>query len=53
MAVLGFGEQQDEEKVFVALPEKGMFVIYFNYYLLFNLLEMSKIVYMPWHLVSF
>ena len=31
VAVLGFGEQQEEEKVFVALPEKGMFVsvIYF------------------------
>ena len=52
VAVLGFGDEQDEEKVFVALPEKGMFVIYFNYYLLFlNLLEMSK--YMPRHLVSF
>ena len=25
VAVLGFGEEQDEEKVFVALPEKGMF----------------------------
>ena len=30
VAVLGFGEQQDEEKVIVALPEKGMFVIYFT-----------------------
>lgn len=30
VAVLGFGEEQDEEKVFVALPEKGMFEFFFT-----------------------
>lgn len=42
VAVLGFGEEQDEEKVFVALPEKGMFVIIYFTYCVISLKIMRK-----------
>lgn len=31
VTVLGFGEEQDKEKVFLALPVKGMLLISFTY----------------------
>ena len=38
VTVLGFGEEQDKEKVFLALPVKGMLLIS-SLYLLFYLLQ--------------